>query len=104
MNARKPGGHPAHSAPGYDADDPRIATPADSTVTTRRDRILDGKNLKWLKPYQKLGYTFARNSHIHVRDPEGRLAASLSVTPSTRAGYRAAQAQLRRHERGRCHE
>ena len=64
-------------------------------------RLPRPKNLKWLDQYIRLGYTFARNSHIKVYDPDGRLAVSLSVTPSADAGHRAAQAQLRRHERRR---
>ena len=64
-------------------------------------RMPHTKDLRWLEQYIRLGYTVIRNSHLQVRDPEGRLATSLSITPSADAGHRAAQAQLRRHERHR---
>ncbi len=64
-------------------------------------RLPRTKDLKFLEPYLRIGYTVVRNSHIQVRDPEGVLATSLSATPSADAGHRAAQAQLRRHERHR---
>jgi hypothetical protein len=73
------------------------------STPTRRDprpRMPDAKNLKWLDPYREAGYTFARNGHLKVFDPSGRLVTTIPCTP-TDSGYRGARAQLRRHERNR---
>jgi hypothetical protein len=70
---------------------------------TRRNpvpRMSDAKNLKWLKPYAALGYTFVRNGHLNVYSPEGRFVVSISVTGHD-SEYRIAKAKLRRHERTR---
>ncbi len=96
---------------GYEVRPTRVALAAQSLADESLGRTLVGrvmtrrlprpKDLKWLDQYIQIGYTVVRNSHIQVRDPEGVLATSLSTTSSTDAGHRAAQAQLRRHERRR---
>lgn len=63
-------------------------------------RMRDAKHLKWLAPYQALGYTFQRAGHLKVRDPAGRLITTIPSTPND-SGYRGAKAALRRHERNR---
>jgi hypothetical protein len=66
----------------------------------RGDRLLRGKNLRWLDKYRKLGYTFSRNGHIQVRDPAGLLVTSISCTGSDSEHHKS-KTQLRRHERNR---
>lgn len=118
MNGRKPGCSPALPTTD-DAVTHRVAGLTDNTPTRRnpvppQHVVEDGaqaggrshrmprtKELKWLDHYRQLGYTFERNSHLKVRDPEGLLAVVISATPSTRGSHRTAQAQLRRHERYR---
>lgn len=51
-------------------------------------------------PYRELGYTFQRNGHLKIRDPEGRLVTTIPCTPSD-SRYCYTRAQLRRHERQR---
>ena len=105
MNAKKPGGNPAPSTPICDDTvSPRVARPTDSAkIDTPRNpvpRMRDAKNLKWLKPYTALGYTFQRNSHLKAFDPEGRLVTTITCTGHD-SEYRGAKARLRRYERGR---
>lgn len=62
------------------------------------------KRLKWFDDeFRQLGYRIerARSGHLKVTDPNGVLAASASFTPSDRNAYKAAQRDLRRHERRR---
>jgi hypothetical protein len=95
-----------------------LPNPADNPVTTRRapvppqdtvdgaqvagrsNRLPDAKNLKWLKPYTRLGYSYARNGHLKVFDPAGLFVTTIGVTPRD-SEYRIAKAALRRHERQR---
>jgi hypothetical protein len=119
MTARKPGAHPAHSATTTTADNPRLACPTDSAKSgtprnpippqdivdgaragSRSNRLPDAKNLRWLKPYTRLGYTYARNSHLKVYDPTGLFVTTIGITPHD-SEYRIAKAALRRHERCR---
>jgi hypothetical protein len=74
-----------------------LAAPTGRSVISRMPR---SKNLRWLAPYTALGYTFVRNGHLSVRDPEGRLVATIPSTPAD-SEYRGAKATLRRHERQR---
>jgi hypothetical protein len=74
-----------------------LAAPTGRDPVSRMPR---SKNLKFLAPYQALGYTFVRNGHLKVRDPEGRLVATIPSTPAD-SEYRGAKATLRRHERKR---
>jgi hypothetical protein len=61
------------------------------------------KRLRWFNEYERLGYSIerARSGHFKVRDPNGVFVASVSVSPSDRNAHKAAQADLRRHERHR---
>lgn len=61
------------------------------------------RRMPWLDTWLDAGYTITRggSGHFLVRDPDGRLAASIAGTPSCAASGRAAQAHLRRHERSR---
>jgi hypothetical protein len=63
-------------------------------------RLPHGKNLQWLQPYRRLGYTFVHNGHLKVFDPAGLLVTSISCTGSDSEHHKP-KTQLRRHERNR---
>lgn len=64
-------------------------------------RMSDAKNLKWLAPYRELGYTFERNGHLKVFDPDGRLVTTIPCSHPSDSNYRYTRAHLARHERQR---
>jgi len=62
------------------------------------------KHLRWFHDmYEPLGYRmeFARSGHLKVRDEDGRLVTTFSMTPSDRLAGRKAQADMRRYHRNK---
>ena len=58
---------------------------------------------RWFEPYAAMGYTLrlGGSGHIQVIDPAGRLAASMSASPSCHFAEKKAEADVRRHHRSR---